>query len=203
MFLISDDLDYPYMQAFRQDKISPAHEEASSIQNTCGYTVEAHSSYKEKSIYRHGDFFFSVLICNELTDINNRACFRGDIDALFVIEWNKDIKSFNAYVESTALDIHCYVIQANNGYYGDSRIRAPYKEDYKRDIVRITGGANQDTLVVGEINIGELRKFQSNYITPNDTFKPVPTGFKMSKTRKKWNTLKNVDTKTKNKKEAQ
>lgn len=194
MFLISDDLGYPYTKAFRQDKSEPAHEEANTIQNKCGYTVEPHLFFKEKKIYRHGDFFFSVLICNEFTDIGNRAKLRGNIDALFVVEWNKDIKSFNTYVESASLDIHCYVIQANNGQYGDSRIRAPYKEDYKRDIVRITGQGSHDVLIVGEINIGELCKFQSNCVTTNSTFKPVPTGFEMNKERKKWNTSKDLET---------
>lgn len=192
MFLISDDLGYPYTKAFRQDKSEPAHEEANTIRNKCGYTVEPHLFFEEKKIYRHGDFFFSVLICNEFTDIGNRAKLRGNIDALFVVEWNKDIKSFNTYVESASLDIHCYVIQANNGQYGDSRIRAPYKEDYRRDIVRITGQGGHDILIVGEININELRKFQTNYVTPNSTFKPVPTGFEMNKERKKWMTSKDL-----------
>ena len=38
-----------------------------------------------------------------------------------------------------------------------------------------------------EINIEKLREFQSYNISPNKDFKPVPTGFKMLKERKKWN----------------
>jgi hypothetical protein len=126
------------------------------------------------------------LICNELTDIENRFNLRGNIDCLFVIEWNRDIKSFNALVESSSLDIHAYIVQVNNKNYGDSRIRAPYKNDWERDIVQVRGGKH-DYLIVGEINIEKLREFQSYNISPNKDFKPVPTGFKMLKERKKWN----------------
>ena len=55
-------------------------------------------------------------------------------------EWNQDTESFNALVESAALDIHAYIIQCNDRQYGDSRVRAPYKESWKRDLVRIKEG---------------------------------------------------------------
>ena len=120
-----------------------------------------------------------------LTDIQNRARLRGEIDNLFVIEWNKDVNSFSSYVESAALDIHSYVVQVNNRKYGDSRIRAPYKESFFRDIVQVKGG-NHDYLIVGEIDIKSLREFQSHNISPKQPFKPTPTGFKMAKNREKW-----------------
>jgi hypothetical protein len=125
------------------------------------------------------------LICNELTDVSHRQFFKGKIDNLFIVEWNQDIKSFNSLVEASALDIHCYISQVNNRKYGDSRIRAPYKEDYEKDVVRIFGG-NHDYLVVGEIDIKRLREFQSYKISPTSPFKPVPAGFIMLTSRKKW-----------------
>ena len=48
-----------------------------------------------------------------------------------------DTDTFNALVESAALDIHAYIIQCNNRQYGDSRIRAPYKDRWKRDLLRV------------------------------------------------------------------
>ena len=50
---------------------------------------------------------------------------------------NSDTETFNALVESAALDIHAYIIQCNNRQYGDSRIRAPYKDRWKRDLLRV------------------------------------------------------------------
>ena len=186
-FLISDDIGFNYMKFYRQDKIKGAHSESIELKNIANINLIVNSEHQEKKIYKHGNFYFSSLICNELTDIENRMIKRGKIDALFIVEWNKDIKSFNALVESAALDIHCYVVQVNNRQYGDSRIRAPYSKDFLRDIVQVKGG-NHDYLIVGEINIEELRDFQSHNISPSSPFKPVPTGFIISEDRKEWQT---------------
>lgn len=73
----------------------------------------------------------------------------------------------------------------NNRAYGDSRVRAPYRTDYKRDSVRVKGGLS-DTHVIAEVNYTTLRKFQKKGIMTDDKseFKPVPIGFKMSNSRK-------------------
>lgn len=185
MFLVSDDIGFNHMKFFRQDKTVGAHGEIKELFDMANIKLKAEKKYENKNIYKHGNFYFSSLICNELTDIKNRYDLRGKIDALFVLEWNRDIKSFNALVESSALDIHSYVIQVNNRIYGDSRIRAPFTNDYERDIVQVRGG-NHDYLIVGEIDIKSLRKFQSHNISPNKPFKPVPSGFKMLKSRETW-----------------
>lgn len=139
-------------------------------------------------IYDHQRFRFGVLICSELTDLANRLRFQGQIDALFIPEWNQDIESFSAMVESAALDVHAYVIQANNRRYGDTRMRAPMKVHHRRDLIRLKGGLN-DYFVVGEIDYMALRQFQSNIVPPtgdNVVFKPFPIGFpdRMSPTRR-------------------
>lgn len=130
-------------------------------------------------VYVHQEFCFGVLICSELTDIQNRSSFQGKVDAIFVPEWNQDIESFSALVEASALDVHCFIVQANNRRFGDSRIRAPFKASYARDVVRLKGGEN-DYFVVGRIDFMELRRFQSHAIPPSGEsarFKPFPLGF--------------------------
>lgn len=127
-------------------------------------------------IVQHGDFRFALMICSELTNIRYRADLRGKVDAVFVAEWNPDTDTFNALVESAALDIHAYIIQCNNRQFGDSRIRAPYKDRWKRDLLRVRGG-NHDYCITGEIDILGLRQFQSSHRSPSKGFKPVPDGF--------------------------
>jgi hypothetical protein len=134
-------------------------------------------------IVRHGNFQFAILICSELTNIDRRAKIRGKVDALIVPQWNKDIEGFSPLVESAANDLHAFIIQSNNRQYGDSRIRAPYKDIWKRDIVRLKGGI-EDYFAIGEIDILSLRRFQSSYRSPNEPFKPVPDGFEMDSSRK-------------------
>ena len=109
--------------------------------------------------------------------------FRGKIDALFVPEWNTDTETFNALVESAALDIHAYIIQCNNRQYGDSRIRAPYKDRWKRDLLRVKGG-NHDYCITGEIDVQALRQFQSSHRSADKPFKPIPDGFEIDYDRK-------------------
>lgn len=123
------------------------------------------------------------MVCSELTNISYRASLSGKIDVLFVPEWNQDIETFNALVESAALDIPAFIVQCNDRQYGDSRIRAPYKSSWQRDLLRVKGGVS-DYCVVGELDISGLRRFQSSFRSPSGPFKPVPDGFKICPSRR-------------------
>lgn len=177
MSLVHSELGFESIAIYRQDKQRPAaHEESYLWDLDRIQLVPENKGGDTPPVITHGDFKFSALICSELTNTKYRANLRGKIDALMVVENNKDLNTFNSLVEATSLDIHCYVAQANNREYGDSRIRAPHKVDYKRDIVRIRGGLN-DHFVVGEIDIHALRRFQSKHRDPKGDFKPLPDGF--------------------------
>ncbi len=163
-----------------QPKRQPAWHERQLLADNFGKELAPPSaSSLYHPVYHHQGFCFGVLICSELTDIENRIRFQGRVDALFIPEWNQDIESFTALVESAALDVHAYIVQANNRRFGDSRMRAPMNARYQRDLIRLTGGLN-DYFVVGEINYMELRRFQSHAVPPtgdNVIFKPFPIGF--------------------------
>lgn len=181
--LTHDGYGFPSMVIYRQDKQQAAVHEEREIQRIAGLSLKPEHLLKKPQVIRHGDFQFAILICSELTNIAYRTSLRGKVDALFVPEWNQDTESFNALVESAALDIHAYIIQCNDRQYGDSRVRAPYKESWKRDLVRIKGGKN-DYFVIGEIDVLTLRQFQSNYRSPDGPFKPTPDGFVIAYERK-------------------
>jgi hypothetical protein len=176
--LTHDGLGFPSLMLYRQDKQSPALHEEQELQRLNDITLWTPDPWKNAKppILEHGDFRFAVMICSELTNIHYRAALRGKIDALFVPEWNRDTETFNSLVESSALDIHAYIIQCNNRRYGDSRIRAPYEDRWHRDVIRVKGG-NHDYCITGEINIHALRQFQSSHRSPSKGFKPVPDGF--------------------------
>lgn len=174
--LTHDGLGFPSSMIYRQDKQQAAIHEERQLYDIAGVKMTPKTQRKTPYIIQHGEFRFAILICSELTNIHHRAAFRGKIDALFIPQWNPDTDGFNALVESAALDIHAYIIQCNNRLYGDSRIRGPYKDRWKRDVLRVKGGTD-DYCITGEIDVLALRQFQSHHRSPTSGYKPVPDGF--------------------------
>ena len=74
-------------------------------------------------------------------------------------------------------------IHLNHRQISDSRIRAPFKDSWKRDVLRVKGGVT-DYCVIGEIDVQALRQFQSSHRSPAKPFKPVPDGFEIDFGRK-------------------
>lgn len=172
-----DSLGFPTLAIHRQNKQLPAPGEESNLHNTAKLKLaKDYRNPHAPPVICHGGLHFAMLICSELTNIAHRTALRGQVDALFVAEWNQDINTFDALVESAALDIHAYIIQCNNRLYGDSRIRAPYKQNWQRDILQVKGGI-ADYYVIGQIDVPALRQFQRQHRDPNGQFKPTPDGF--------------------------
>jgi hypothetical protein len=169
-----------------QPKFLPAHGEREELKllklGRHSRLFEPDGLQAKPTVYTHGGFCFSVLICSDLTNISHRFRLRGQIDALFALEWNPDTKTFAPLVEATASDLHAFVIQVNNRTFGDSRIRAPARIDYSRDVVQVKGGSS-DYYVVGDIDFVSLRdeQLQTN---SGSLFKPAPIGFEMAERRK-------------------
>lgn len=176
-------LGFPSLMIYRQDKQRPALHEELELQRLGGLRMRPEKTWIYPPIVQHGNFCFAFLVCSELTNISYRAALRGRVDALFIPEWNQDTETFNALVESAALDVHAYIIQCNDREYGDSRIRAPLRDSWKRDVLRVRGGIT-DYCVIGQIDIQALRQFQSSHRSPDKPFKPVPDGFEISYDRR-------------------
>ena len=177
--LRSDYPGYPRGLVLMQSKQQAAWGEASQLEPMGKEVADARPGPFDRPVYVHSAFCFGVLICSDLTNIENRSRFQGQVDALFVPEWNRDTVSFASLVESAALDVHAFIAQANNRRYGDSRLRAPMKEHHSRDLVRVNGGLN-DHFIIGRIDFGSLREFQSSHLPPSgddQIYKPFPIGF--------------------------
>lgn len=168
---------------FLQSKLEPSHSEKKAFRDEKRAFYKAVPGLRTLPVYRHGDFCFGVLICSDLTNVENRRHFQGRVDSLFVLEWNQDVDTFSFLVESAAHDIHTYIVQINNRLYGDSRIRAPLKKAWLRDSVRVKGGVT-DFYVLGHVDYESLRRFQRRPNTAGAEFKPLPIGFSLSKERK-------------------
>lgn len=186
LVLADNRLGYPTFVKIWQPKLEPAVGEDKDL--TLKFGKEWGLSKKSpKPIYIHNGVNFGVMVCSELQNSKARICFQGEVDALIVLSWNRDLDTFASLIESAALDVHAYTILVNNRKYGDSRVRSPAKESFLRDIARLRGGDN-DFVVAATLDIATLRAFQSRakrWPEEGDKFKPVPEGFKILDGRRK------------------
>jgi len=189
--VLSDDrMGYPAQARIRQRKGRPAPGEQQELTTHFGLRWDDRSDMRlarKRPVYLHQGLSFAVLICSELQNIKYRTRHQGKVDALFVLSWNQDLETFDALIESAALDVHAYIAYANNRLFGDSRVRSPAKDSWMRDICRIRGGEN-DYAVVVELDVDRLREFQSRatpWPSKDDPFKPVPEGFKIARYRRR------------------
>ena len=113
-------------------------------------------------IFNNGKYRFSTILCYEFTDIQSRASFKSKTEVLFVPQLNKDTNYFSSIVESSARDLHAFVVQANTSLYGDSRITAPYNTQNK-NILQIKGGET-DVVMIGIIPILDLTNRRKKYL---------------------------------------
>lgn len=112
-------------------------------------------------IVSNGKYRYSTILCYEFTDIVSRANMKSQIEALFVPQLNRDTNYFSAIVESSARDLHCFVVQANTSAYGDSRITAPYKTQCK-NILQIKGG-DTDVVMIAQLDMDSLIEKRTTY----------------------------------------
>ena len=186
MELTDSRLGYSTSVRIWQPKLEPAVGEDEDLTVRFGKTWKKFGRLT-KPVYKHNGFFFGVMVCSEIQNSKARIRFQGYVDALMILSWNQDLDTFSSLVEATALDIHAYTILVNNRRYGDSRVRSPAKDTFRRDIARLRGGEN-DFCVAVELDIEKLRAFQSRakrWPKKDDPFKPVPEGFQIASGRKK------------------
>lgn len=174
--------DYSFAYINMHNKVHYSPEEKFQIESY-GYKYFEGANY---SIFNWNDIWFSIFCCYELTSIIDRSLFMSENDILIAVEWNHDINYYSNIVESLSRDLHCYCVQVNTSDYGDSRIMRPSKT-VEKDVIRTKGGKNS-TILIEELDIDALRKFQvKGYSLQKDDkmFKPTPPQIDVSKIRKK------------------
>ena len=130
------------------------------------------------NLFCWNNLYFAIYDCFELADVNYRSNFKSEVDMIIACEWNRDIDYFNNIIKSASRDLHCYTIQVNTSQFGDSKVIAP-KKTFEMTMLNIKGG--EDNILIGHINIEELRNFQkkeTEYLDEKDKiFKPLPPAF--------------------------
>ncbi|MBQ3635352.1 MAG: hypothetical protein II951_07035 [Bacteroidales bacterium] len=143
-----------------------------------GYRVDTNES-QDITIFHWRGVYFAVYYCFELASVEDRAKCKSKVDFVVAVEHNSDTNYFSDIIGSYSRDIHAYIVQVNDAAYGDSRVIKPSKTEIRNDII-VKGGKN-DCILVTDMEIGELRRFQQhkngNVVGLKD-FKPLPPNFK-------------------------
>ena len=137
-----------------------------------GYTPLPYDKMYLVNTGRYGKM--GLAICADFYDIERFAVYRGRIQHLFIIAYNKDVKSFYHLAEAISRIVFCNVVICNTGFYGGSIAFAPYREDYKRYIYRHEGG-NLFTNQIVLLPVAALHYAQHH--NEETEFRPQPPGF--------------------------
>lgn len=175
--------DYKFVYTNLRTKVFYSPEEKRQI-NGYGYDYLEGNEY---NLFIWNNIWIPVYCCFEIASISDRSKFISLTDLFVIVEWNKDTSYFSNIIESLSRDMHCYCVQVNTADYGDSCLIQPAKS-YKQSILRTKGGIN-NCVLVGEINIDKLRRFQvKEYELQKDCkneFKTTPPNFNKDAVRLK------------------
>jgi predicted amidohydrolase len=124
-----------------------------------------------------------VSICYDFMDVERALMYRGQIQHLFVLAYNRDLKMFRALAEALSRTVFCNVVVCNTGHYGGSLAVSPHYDAYQRTLYAHDGGCLYTTQVVA-LPVRDLvraqrgEKDKSNKRKTDRLFKDTPPGYK-------------------------
>ena len=134
----------------------PAREEKHFLKD-CGKDFE---SCNEIYVLDAGDYGrIGLAICADFYDIERYALYKGRIQHLFILAYNKDVKSFLFLAESISRLVYCNVVICNTGHYGGSICFSLKEKEYQRYIYRHEG-ANLFTSQIVELPVRSFKESQ-------------------------------------------
>lgn len=119
-----------------------------------------------------------LAICADFYDLNRFLLYRGRIQHLILVAYNKDLKSFLHLAESISRIVYCNVVVCNTGYYGGSLVFTPADKEFKRYIYRHEG-ANLVTMQIVNLPVSSLYDAQKGINEGKNGYKSRPPGYEV------------------------
>lgn len=126
-----------------------------------------------------------VCICYDFMDVERYIMYRGEVQHLFVLAYNRDIQSFYHLAETLARTVFCNVAVCNTGFHGGSVVVSPYYKPNRRTLYRHEGKSLYTSQVV-QLPVVDLMQAQ-NGKDPGELdedgksarlFKSLPPGYR-------------------------
>lgn len=117
-----------------------------------------------------------LAICADFYDIERFALYKGRIQHLFILAYNKDVKSFNYLCEAVSRLVYCNVIICNTGHYGGSVCFSLKEKEWQRYIYRHEG-ANLFTSQIVRLPVKDFYEAQTTDDAISKGFKNQPPGY--------------------------
>jgi len=126
---------------------------------------------------------YGIAICYDLSDLRRAWSYRGKIDHLLVLAYNRDITSFKGFADAFSRSIYCGVAICNTGFYGGTNCVLPFQAAHQRVLYCRDGSGFLSAQTVefplkgwrearqGAREKGPCRK-------PEDIYKPAMAGYK-------------------------
>lgn len=170
-------------KSFKIGKLFPSYREKEYIRNCkCAATGSSYDFKPSEDVYilnlgKYGNVGLSI--CADFYDLHRYIIYRGRIQHLFLLAYNRDLESFRHIAESISRIVYCNVAICNTGFYGGSLVFYPAYESHRRYIYRHEG-AKLGSLQIVNIPVQSIAIAQS--IHGSDAkklgLKGVPPGYK-------------------------
>lgn len=168
-------------KSFKFGKKFPSDPEINYIKEYANHVRSEMKFAPAQNIYilNLGSYGYAGLaICADFYDLERYEIYRGRIQHLFLIAFNKDLESFRNIAESISRIVYCNVVLCNCGFYGGSLVFHPAYESFERYIYRHEG-ANLHTLQVLKIPVKRLLQAQSGKDAKSCKLKSLPPGYQL------------------------
>lgn len=121
-----------------------------------------------------------ISICADFYDIERYAIYKGRVQHIFILAYNKDIKSFYFLAEAISRLVYCNVVICNTGHYGGSIAFSLFSKDYRRYVYKHEGTMLFTSQIISLPVASFVKEQSQGHLEPNEIFKSQPPEYHYS-----------------------